>query len=231
MEQSVKDLRGEISIKDEDLKQHSEQLSDFSRSFSNLKISSNLNEDLDLHIDNIDSLPILIDQLDYFIDFIENRATTCKHALEIFETIGNEEKEKINQLFDKDSVCIKFFNKITNGKYADIIFDSANSQIYVKKSVGEDNSADKLSEGAYDQLYFAIRVDLAQRILGDESGFLIMDDIFLSYDTERLEEAFDILKKLADMGWQIIYFTAKDEVCNQFSRVTDNELIKLKPLM
>ncbi len=98
LEKSISDLRNEISTSEGDLKQHSEKLYEFSRRFSKLKISLSLNEEFDLHIENSDSLPVLIEKLHQFISFIENRATTCRNALEIFNKISNEEKEKINQL-------------------------------------------------------------------------------------------------------------------------------------
>ncbi|MHA1435281.1 MAG: ATP-binding protein [Candidatus Heimdallarchaeota archaeon] len=231
LEQSINKLRDTISSKEGDLEQHNEKLLEFSRSLSTLNISSSLNDEFDLHIENSDSLSVLIKRLENFINFIENRATTCRNALEIFDTISIEEKAKINQLFDEDSVSIGLFKEMTNGKYDDIVFMSESGKIFVKKSSGGEISAEDLSEGAYDQLYFAIRVDLAQRILENNSGFLIMDDIFLSFDTDRLTEAFDILKKLKDMDWQIIYFTAKDEICDLFTKVTGNDPFKLTPLI
>jgi uncharacterized protein YhaN len=39
-----------------------------------------------------------------------------------------------------------------------------------------------------------------------------MDDPFIKADTGRLRNQIDILKKISELGWQIIYFTAKDEV-------------------
>jgi uncharacterized protein YhaN len=53
---------------------------------------------------------------------------------------------------------------------------------------------------------------LANRLLGSEPGFLLLDDAFLPADSTRLANGFDVLRNLADDGWQILYFTAKDEV-------------------
>jgi len=230
LDSQLKELREEVISLENDLKQHNFKLSDFSRRTSNLNFELFMNEKFNLLVENIDSLKVVIEKLEKFKAFIETRASSCRKALEIFDEILIEEKAKINQLFDEDSICIKFFNEITNGKYVDIKFDSVKGNIIVKKIDDEEISAYKLSEGTYDQLYLAIRVDLAQRILGEDKGFLIMDDIFLSYDTDRLKVGINILKKLSEMGWQIIYFTAKDKECELFKEITDNEIIRIEQI-
>ncbi|MBA7705470.1 hypothetical protein ES703_114300 [subsurface metagenome] len=35
---------------------------------------------------------------------------------------------------------------------------------------------------------------------------------FIKADKERLQKQIDILKRVSELGWQIVYFTAKDEV-------------------
>lgn len=230
LESKYKGLGNKIKLLAEKLQKHKEKLYSFSQELLGLNIDRILNEDFNLAIENIDSLLILVEKLKYYILIIENRAEICRNALEIFDEIESEEKTKISYLFDKNSICVNFFNEITGGKYIDITFNSEEGKIIVKKSNGDALSADKLSEGTYDQLYLAIRVDLAQRILSENNGFLIMDDIFLSYDTKRLKEGIKILKKLSDLGWQIIYFTAKEKECDLFKKVTNNDINKLKPL-
>jgi len=236
-QEKLEKIEGELIAKGKEIKSLEEQLNDhklklasFSRELLKLDINTILNDDFNLVVENLDSLSISIETLDKYISLIENRAEVCKNALEIFDKIEEEERYKINQLFDENSICVNFFKEITDGKYIDIIYDTEKGGIFVKKANNEELSAYKLSEGTFDQLYLAIRVDLAQRILDENKGFLIMDDIFLSYDTKRLKEGIKILKKLSDLEWQIIYFTAKEKECELFTEVTDNEIIKLKPL-
>lgn len=66
--------------------------------------------------------------------------------------------------------------------------------------------------GAYDQLYLSVRLALGEKLLKGGKGFFIMDDPFIKADKERLQRQIDILKRISESGWQIIYFTAKDEV-------------------
>jgi uncharacterized protein YhaN len=41
-----------------------------------------------------------------------------------------------------------------------------------------------------------------------------MDDPFIKADTDRLANQLNVLKRISEEGWQILYFTAKDEVKN-----------------
>ena len=66
--------------------------------------------------------------------------------------------------------------------------------------------------GAYDQLYLSVRLTLGEKLLKGGKGFFIMDYPFIKADKERLQRQIDILKRISESGWQIIYFTAKDEV-------------------
>ncbi len=66
-----------------------------------------------------------------------------------------------------------------------------------------------LAGGAYDQLYFSIRLALAEKILKGKTGFFILDDPFIKSDHKRLAKQMDLLKKISKLGWQIIYFSSK----------------------
>ncbi len=61
-------------------------------------------------------------------------------------------------------------------------------------------------------MYRSIRLALGEKLMKGEKGFFIMDDPFIKADMARLKRQIDILTKISDMGWQIIYFSAKDEV-------------------
>ncbi len=230
LETSFRQINDEIKKLEKKLENHKIKISHYSQELLRLEINTILNDEFNLMVENLDSLIVSIEKLNQYIMYIENRADVCRNALEIFDEIEEDERNQINQLFDKDSICVNFFKKITGRNYIDISFKPEMGEIYVKKRNNEELSAYKLSESTFDQLYLAIRVDLAQRILEGEKGFLIMDDIFLSYDTNRLKEGINILKELSDLGWQIIYFTAKDFVCELFTEVIKSDVVRLKPL-
>jgi len=93
-----------------------------------------------------------------------------------------------------------------------VLFNEDEGCLEVRRNDGQILAAEKLSGGAYDQLYLAIRLTLAEKVLEGNKGFFIMDDPFIKADPERLERQLAMLSRIADQGWQIIYFSAKGEI-------------------
>lgn len=223
VDSKLKDLK-------EALEKHLRALEDFSNRAYRLNYWAFLNKDLDLEIKNLDSLKELIPRLDEFIGRIEEDAQTARDALKIFNILEEEENAKVADLFEKGNLASQLFSKITYGKYSDVEYNYENEEIIVRRPTGETFPAWKLSRGASDQLYLAIRVALGQMLLEGKTGFFILDDAFISSDGKRIKQQIDLLKKISEMGWQIIYLTLKNEAVRALTKITENKPIKLKPL-
>ncbi len=89
--------------------------------------------------------------------------------------------------------------------------------IKVKRYDGEEINVENLSGGTYDQLYFCIRIALGEKILYEHPGFFILDDPFIKSDPMRLNNQINMLRKISDYGWQILYFSSKKEIKEAFS--------------
>jgi len=166
-------------------------------------------------------------KLEDFLTGHEERRRNALEAIGIFEKIMEEEEQKVSNLFGKDSSISKHFSEITGGNYTEVNFHPEEKKISAKMKNGELLDADKLSGGAYDQLYLAIRLGLGEQLLKGNKGFFIMDDPFVKSDKDRLKRQIKILKNIAEMGWQIVYFTAKDEVKELFDKDIRNNNINL----
>jgi chromosome segregation ATPase len=152
------------------------------------------------------------DRLQRFINKNESNKDNVLKAIKIFEEIEAEEKEKVSELFGKESSISKYFNEITDGFYQEVNFSQETEEIEVKRMDGEILGAEKLSGGAYDQLYFSIRLALGEKLLKGNKGFFIMDDPFVKADPDRLKRQIDTLKNIIQLGWQVLYFSAKGEI-------------------
>jgi len=84
-----------------------------------------------------------------------------------------------------------------------------------------------LSGGTHDQLYLVIRLSIAERMLGDDRGFFILDDPFVKSDIGRLKNQLQLLKSMAGAGWQILYFSAKKEVYDLLKTDVSTGLVQL----
>jgi exonuclease SbcC len=147
--------------------------------------------------------------------------------MEIFDEIQTEDKNKVTTLFGEDSVVSDLFKEITGGFYKSVRLDSEGQKIQVERNDGEFFGAEQLSAGTYDQLYLSIRLSLGQKLLKGEKAFFIMDDPFIKSDKKRLERQMHILSKISQNGWQILYFSAKDEVKDALKDYIENGSVNL----
>ncbi|MBD3250413.1 MAG: AAA family ATPase [Candidatus Pacebacteria bacterium] len=151
-------------------------------------------------------------ELDEFIKLHQVNRENALTAIDLLEKIEQQDREKVEALFGQDSPISQLFSQITAQKYTQVFLDLDQHKIKVEQKDGQILNARSLSAGTYDQLYFAIRLGLAEKLLPTEKGFFVMDDPFLKSDETRLGQQLDMLMNFSNQGWQIIYLSAKKEV-------------------
>jgi len=162
-----------------------------------------------------------------FLKENNERKEIILELINLFNEIENEERKKISRLLSEESNASAYFNEITGGIYKKIILDTESEHIRVIQKDDEILNIEALSGGTYDQLYFAIRLALGRLIMKDKYGFFILDDPFIKSDRKRLETQLNILKKILESGWQILYFTSKNEIIDTLKPDIENGNIKL----
>jgi len=165
-------------------------------------------------------------KLQDYIDEIKGSRDNALGVMDILEEIANEEQEKVSELFGEESAMTELYRDITGGLYEEVLF-SQQEKVRVKRRDGKFIEAKNLSGGAYDQLYFSIRLALGDKILKGNPGFFIIDDPFIKADPNRLGKQMGMLKKISDKGWQIIYFSAKGEVKDTLADDITNGIVNL----
>ncbi len=133
-------------------------------------------------------------------------------AIEIFEELETEEEQQVKELFDPENKVNDYFRQITGGRYKSIEYQPEEKRLIVTDQNENRLTPEKLSGGTFDQLYFSIRLGLGNRLLEASPGFFILDDPFIKADSKRLKRQIEMLKKITDAGWQVLYFSAKNEV-------------------
>ncbi len=130
-------------------------------------------------------------------DFVEleaiklAQATIQELATDIHDSFGQQLNTAASQII----------REVTKEKYKDLKIDE---KLNVK--VGWDGSyiqLDRLSAGTMDQIYLALRLAVADLLLGRDQAPLILDDSFALYDDSRVKAALEGLAKRR----QIILFT------------------------
>ncbi len=219
-----------LSVK---LLQHRKKLDSFAKEQGSLKLIDFKIVDENLEVNTIYQLEELFQKVNELITLIENDKELAILALEIFEEIEKEETDRIIKLFKSADISY-LFNKITNERYTDVIFTSdyekEKKYLKVKKKDGHTLLSHLLSLGTRDQLLFSIRFALAKKLLKGNLGFFLIDDAFITSDPKRLKNQFEILKLFAEEGWQIIYFSNKEEILKIFEDNHNKSIFILEQL-
>ena len=195
-----------------------------------------INQEIEKKQKELNMINIKLHELDFDKENVEIKVD---NLMEIEEKIVNN-NEKIVNLKDleksmnlaktllekayekmKNTVTPKFtenlsknINKITNGKYTNVMVQADNGLV-VELENGNYVEADRLSVGTIEQLYLSLRLSMTED-LSKEKMPIILDEAFAYYDTQRLK---NILTYLANTypDRQIILFTCTEREKNIFN--------------
>lgn len=229
-EKNVSDLKMKKNLLETDLSEMNVNLNNLRKKFDEIEreINNLLQSEQDfICCTTTNDLITIQEKLNQFIEKNNNTRENILKVIDIFEELESEEKEKISDLISKESSVSEYFNEITSGLYKEVIFEVESGRIKVRRKDNIILEIENLSGGTYDQLYFSIRLALGQKLLTDKTGFFILDDPFIKADSERLQNQIAMLKKISEFGWQIIYFTVKDEVRNILNEDIEKNNIKV----
>ncbi len=225
-------LSKEISSSREKLGESEGKLNILSEKFKEIgKKANNILGEKDLRCHGSTDLDNIKKKVQTFINGKEIAKEDAIVSLGILEEIANEEKTKIGEQFGEESPVSKYFSEMTDGLYTNVEFNEKTEKIEVTRSDGTKLPPWKLSGGTYDQLYFSIRLALGEKLLGGEKGFFILDDPFIKASQNRLVVLIGMLKNLSESGWQIIYFSAKEEVREIIEKDGKVKFIELESIL
>lgn len=111
----------------------------------------------------------------------------------------------------------RIFVEMTGGRYTDVIVPLDKERISVVSASGAVLPTSDLSRGTAEQLYLALRVGLIESF-GEQGPHLpvLMDDIVVNYDLERLAGAGAAVSALASSR-QVIFFTCHEHTASLLS--------------
>ena len=157
----------------------------------------------------------LIDIKNKLTEFLQQQKWIQTAATEldtILNEVEQEERQKVVSIFNHDGNISGYFRELTKDNYQAVVYDEQTHRISCKKKDGVYLDASQLSGFTWDQLYFCVRLVLAERLMRGNKGFLLLDDPFVKADHIRLRKQLEMIANIAHWGWQVIYFTAKNEV-------------------
>lgn len=146
----------------------------------------------------------------------ERRVETLDLLLEILDEARSEVS---NRLVDRlPPLAAAHCARMTLGRYAALFIDPLRMEIETMPAAGDTDAGadasrastrigpDAVSQGARDQIYFAVRLALVELLSRGEPPPLFLDDPFVHFDPERRERAVELLREFAGRH-QVILFT------------------------
>ncbi|MCZ3379471.1 ATP-binding protein [Rhizobium sp. AG207R] len=121
----------------------------------------------------------------------------------------------------------ELFSQLTGGRFSRLVeaHDESDAlQLLAERAAGERVPLDGLSEGTGDQLYLALRLAFLEDYSArNEPAPLIVDDIFQTFDDERVRAGLQVLAATADR-FQTILFTHERSVVDIAKREIGKDL-------
>lgn len=137
-----------------------------------------------------------LDVIEEKISDTARRIQEYKIAAKFLELAETAVQQKFTPMMEKNSKAI--LNEITGGRYSDLKINEDNLDIVIKPpEVKEYVDAFFLSQGARDQLYFALRTAMSDLLSGSVNIPLILDDPFHNFDNARLAKTIGALKQIS----------------------------------
>jgi DNA repair exonuclease SbcCD ATPase subunit len=130
----------------------------------------------------------------------------------LYETLKERKREMLSSVLGPVRArANRTLERIVGGQFKEIQFDESMLPAGIAPiSTDEAISLDALSGGEREQLYFAVRLALADVAFQAERQLVVLDDVFIYTDTARLARIVTILDEAADR-FQIVLLTCHPE--------------------
>ncbi|WP_171683536.1 AAA family ATPase [Paenibacillus planticolens] len=120
-----------------------------------------------------------------------------------------------------------YLAKLTNGAFTHVKAPFGEQRLVAIRSNGQSMDTSQLSRGTAEQLYLSMRFALVEEYAGRAVLPLVMDDILVNFDEERMESCLRVLAELSSRH-QVLLFTCHGHVRDAAVRViADHRLINL----
>ncbi|PYI56492.1 hypothetical protein [Paenibacillus flagellatus] len=111
-----------------------------------------------------------------------------------------------------------YASAMTGGRYVRIVAPVGEKRLVAVTGDGEAVDSSRLSRGAAEQLYLAMRFALADETAPAASLPFVLDDVFVNFDGERLRRCLELVPSLAERR-QVLLFTCHEHVASAAAAV------------
>src|SRR5699024_4109031 len=120
----------------------------------------------------------------------------------------------------------EYFAHMTSNRYKKVIPPEENDLFEVEDNDNIRYTVEELSQGTIDQLYISLRFAIAKAMRDQFDLPLLIDDAFVHFDHTRTTQSLYLLEQLSE-DQQVIFFTCKKEIADQFKWVYPMEAVNI----
>lgn len=117
----------------------------------------------------------------------------------------------------------EYFAKMTNGAFVAVKAPFGEQRLLAVRANGQTVDTNQLSRGTAEQLYLAMRFALVEEYGGKAILPLVLDDILVNFDEERMESCLLVLADLSTRH-QVLLFTCHGHVRDAAARIIPGHL-------
>lgn len=107
----------------------------------------------------------------------------------------------------------EYLQRLTNGQYVRIWTPLSERLLHIEDAKGESLAVDLLSRGTREAIYLSLRMALVSQY--ERKGVLlplVLDDVLVNFDTNRVKAAAKVLRDFARAGRQVLMFTCHEHI-------------------
>ena len=153
---------------------------------------------------------------------VEQQLKDAVHEWQVLGTM-HLALESVRRTYERDRQpetlrdASRYLNYLTDGRYVRVWTPLDEDVLRVDDAAGECLPAEVLSRGTREQLFLSLRLALVglYRRRGIELP-LLLDDVFVNFDTRRALAAVNLLAEFARDGHQLLVFTCHEHIAEMF---------------
>lgn len=158
------------------------------------------------------------------------REQVDQYAVASFASLLMKKAREIYEQERQPGVLLRasdYLSRMTNGAFTHVKAPFGEQRLVAVRSNGQSVDTSLLSRGTAEQLYLSMRFALVEEYAGKAVLPLVMDDILVNFDEERMESCLRVLADLSSRH-QVLLFTCHGHVRDAAARVIrDYQLINL----
>lgn len=166
----------------------------------------------------IHSRIVNINEIDEKLRELKEEQSKMKEYYDVLSIASETMEEALNELTGTFGPLVNdktsdIFCRLTNGKYKNVSVSKKFTIRVLEEGNMISHESEYLSNGTIDQVYLSLRLAIAELITQGMNNLpILLDDVFIQYDDNRMREGLQFLYEYSKRKRQILFFTCHGNI-------------------